>query len=159
MKNTYLWVLVAVVVVGAFFFFGRQGQGPSINLEGSPTESPSSSPRPASNIQATPQFQESQIQTYSEYVAQYEGRRIQFDESCQARPAEVTFKNGTSIMLDNRSAQARNITVGSVTYSLPGYGYRIITLSSGVLPVNLSISCGASPNIGTILLQAVILQE
>ncbi|TSC90938.1 MAG: hypothetical protein G01um10142_188 [Parcubacteria group bacterium Gr01-1014_2] len=104
-------------------------------------------------------FTQTQIQTYSVAVAQYEGRRIQFDERCQAEPVEVTYKNGTSIMIDNRSPQEKTIKVGDQSYNLPAYGYRILTLSSSTLPNSLSLNCGNAVNVGRILLQASILQQ
>lgn len=65
----------------------------------------------------------------------------------------MTIKSGTSIMLDNRSGDARTIKVGDQTFQFSGYGYRILTLSSPVLPKTLMLSCGSAVNVGQILLQ------
>lgn len=92
-------------------------------------------------------------EAYTDLVKQYEGKRIQFNELCQAIPNYVTYKNGTKIMLDNRSGDPRIITVGTTQYSLGGYGYRIVTLSSSSLPKTLLLSCGSAVNVGQILLQ------
>ena len=94
-----------------------------------------------------------QTQTYTNIVKQYEGKRIQFDIGCQANPKQVTFKTGTKVMFDNRSGDARVITVGGVQYNFSGYGYKILTLSSPTLPKTILLSCGAAVNVGTILLQ------
>ena len=94
-----------------------------------------------------------QTQTYTTLVKQYEGRRIQFDIYCQAIPKNVTYKNGTKVMFDNRSGDARIITIGGVQYNFPGYGYKVLTLSSNTLPKTLLLSCGAAVNVGQILLQ------
>ena len=90
---------------------------------------------------------------YTDLVTEYSGRHIQFDIACQAIPNNVTYKNGTSVMFDNRSGDARSISVGGTIYYLAGYGYKIITLSSKTLPKTLLISCGAAVNVGQILLQ------
>ena len=90
---------------------------------------------------------------YTQVVEQYVGRRIQFDERCQAIPNNMTFKVGTEIMLDNRSGDARIIKVGTTAYSLSGYGYKIIAPSSTTLPKTLYVSCAAAINVGQILLQ------
>jgi hypothetical protein len=90
---------------------------------------------------------------YTDLVKKYEGRRIQFDINCQAIPNNITYKNGTEVMFDNRSGDARIITVGGVQHQLAGYGYKILTLTSSSLPKNLLISCGAAVNVGQILLQ------
>lgn len=94
-----------------------------------------------------------QTQTYTKLTVEYKDRRIQFDMGCQAIPNNVTYKSGTKVMFDNRSGDARIITVGGVKYSFPGYGYKIITLSSQTLPKTLLLSCGAAVNVGQILLQ------
>lgn len=92
-------------------------------------------------------------EAYSDLVKQYEGYRVQFDAGCQAIPSNMTFKNGTKILLDNRSGDARYVSVGGTSYYLEGYGYKIVTLSSSDLPRTLLISCGAAVNVGQILLQ------
>ncbi len=94
-----------------------------------------------------------QTQTYTKLTAEYKDRRIQFDIRCQSIPSNVTYKNGTKVMFDNRSGDARIITIGGVQYNFPGYGYKILTLSSPNLPKNLLLSCGAAVNVGQILLQ------
>ena len=94
-----------------------------------------------------------QTLAYSEVVKQYAGRQIQFDANCQAIPTQTTFKNGTSIMFDNRSGDARTIKIGDVSYVFPGYGYKLLTLSSSTLPKTLNLNCGSAVNVGSILLQ------
>lgn len=105
--------------------------------------SPAAGQRPAEKVPAD----------YGAAVTQYEGRRIQFGQYCNAIPTSVTYKNGTSIMLDNRSGEARHVKVGPTAYNLAGYGWRVITLTSKSLPSTLLLDCGASRNVGTILLQ------
>lgn len=94
-----------------------------------------------------------QAMPYSQLVAEYADKRIQFDERCQAIPGNPTYKNGTSVMFDNRSGDARYIKIGDATYLFGGYDYKILTLSSPTLPKTLSMNCGAAINIGGILLQ------
>lgn len=94
-----------------------------------------------------------QTKTYTQMVAQYKDYRIQFDAMCQAHPNNITYKSGTKVMFDNRSGDARTITIGGVAYYFPGYGYKILTLSSSKLPKTLFLSCGAAVNVGQILLQ------
>ncbi len=94
-----------------------------------------------------------QVATYTNLVQQYQGRHIQFDAHCQAIPNYVTYKNGTNVMFDNRSGDARYISVGGAKYYLPGYGYRVLTLYTKTLPQTLYLNCGAAVNVGRILLQ------
>jgi hypothetical protein len=83
-----------------------------------------------------------------------ENKRIQLSGTnfCQANPNNVTYKNGTSIMIDNRSAQTHTIKIGSA-YTIEGYGFRIIKLSSATLPVTFFMDCDVQQNIAKILLQ------
>lgn len=84
-----------------------------------------------------------------------DNKRIQIsgsDTFCQASPNNVMYKNGTSIMIDNRSPQARTIKVGS-TYTIPGYGFKVVKLSSASLPVTFLMDCDKQQNVAKILLQ------
>lgn len=94
-------------------------------------------------------------QSYENALALYTGNnRIQLSGTalCQASPTNVTYKNGTSIMIDNRSAQTRTIKLGT-TFTIPGYGFKIIKLSSTTLPTTLIMDCGTQQNIAKVLLQ------
>lgn len=90
--------------------------------------------------------------TYTQALAKYAGRVVQFDEQCQATPSSITLKNNTDIMLDNRSSQSRVLTVGG-SYTVKGYSYKIIKLSSGVLPRTILADCQGQQNVATIYLQ------
>lgn len=84
-----------------------------------------------------------------------EGKRLQItgsDTFCQVTPNNVMYKNGTSIMIDNRSPLSHTIKVGT-TYTIEGYGFRIIKLSSTSLPATLVMDCDKQQNIAKILLQ------
>lgn len=150
--------MVVVVVGGVWWVSSNKGNLPGYGTQNqanySSSPSPSSATKPAVKKNTTP----ISSQNYTELVKQYEGRRIQFDDRCQINPQKPTYKNGTSIMLDNRSAQARAVGIGGVKYDLGAYGYRIVTLSSSSLPKELAVTCGSSGNVGSVLLQAQILQ-
>lgn len=159
MNKTWWVVVVVVIVVGAWWaYFGK---APSLSDPGLQNQY-GASPSPVVGSGVKPVAKKStapvSAKSYSDAVKEYEGRRIQFDERCQVVPQNPTYKNGTSIMLDNRSAGARSVMVGGTKYDLSAYGYRIITLSSSSLPKELAVSCGSSGNVGKILLQAQILQ-
>lgn len=108
-----------------------------------------------SKITATskPISAQAKAEVYSDLVKQYEGYRIQFDALCQAIPNNMTFRNGVKIMLDNRSGDARYISVGGVSHYIDGYGYKIVTISSTNLPKTLFVNCGAAVNVAQILVQ------
>ena len=145
MKNTILAVvLVAVIVVIIVIVAGRGGDD---------KVSTNASLSPSPTVVASPKATANPILTYQEAIKKYEGTRIQFDARCQATPNQITVKNGAAVMLDNRSGDARNFSVGATKYVLAGYGFRIITASSKTLPATLVIDCGSAQNVGRILVQ------
>ena len=84
-----------------------------------------------------------------------DNKRIQLSgaDFCQASPNNVMYKNGTSVMIDNRSAQIRTIKIGGTSYSIEGYGFKIVKLSSATLPATLLMDCNQQQNVAKILLQ------
>ena len=153
-------IAAAVVLIAAGVFFLARGSRPGDQATGSqtPTVSPqvSESVSPSATLApgktATPRPTTSTL-TYSQAINLYVGKRIQFDQLCKASPANSTFKNGVNIMFDNRSGDARTITIDGKAYSFAGYGWRIIYLSSKTLPHTVKMNCGSTTNVGQIILQ------
>lgn len=90
--------------------------------------------------------------SYQQALIKYKDQRIQLGQDCQATPTNVTYKNGTSIMIDNRSNVARTVKVGS-SYKLNAWSFKIINLTSSTLPATWLVDCGAQQNVATILIQ------
>ena len=156
MKKIVWIVVVAVIVLAAFILTKRPADEEGILGGNQETVSPTPTPSAKISKKAAPKTGgeiAGQSMPYSQLVAEYATRRIQFDERCQSIPGSPTFKNGTSVMFDNRSGDARYIRVGETTYLFGGYDYKILTLSSEALPKTLSMDCGAAINVGQILLQ------
>ena len=92
--------------------------------------------------------------SYEQALAKYADARIQFDSACQATPSASTFRNGTLIMLDNRSADTRDIHLGSLgDISIKPWGFKLVQLSSSLLPNALAIDCGTNQNVSIITVQ------
>jgi hypothetical protein len=92
--------------------------------------------------------------SYTDAVALYSnGRRIQFDEVCQAKPSRAVFSNGTIIMIDNRSAQDRTIKIGDTTYAIKPYSYRLAKLSASKIPTTYLVDCDNQQNPATIIVE------
>jgi hypothetical protein len=90
---------------------------------------------------------------YADALVKYAGKIIQLDNQCQVtNPNSWTFKNGTDIMIDNRASSARTVKIGS-TYSVKGYGFKIIKLSSAKLPATWYVDCDGQQNVATVLIQ------
>jgi hypothetical protein len=104
------------------------------------------------NIPSTDSAGKQVTRSYASALIEFNGRRIQLNDVCAASPTNMTFKNNTSIMIDNRSATPRTFKLGS-TYTVKGYGFKIINLSSTKLPQTYLMDCGTQQNVATILLQ------
>lgn len=90
--------------------------------------------------------------SYQQALVKYKDHRIQLGQDCQATPTNVTYKNGTSIMIDNRSNVARTVKVGS-TYTIAAWSFKVINLTSATLPATWLVDCGKQQNVATILIQ------
>ena len=152
-KQSLSLIVVVLVAVLGFWLMGRGGKfaGDYVSPTATPTLSPGAKAPSKPGAKTSPA---ASTKSYTELVKEYDGRRIQFDERCQVVPKDPTYKNGTSVMLDNRSGSAKTIKVGDKSYNLQGYGYWIVNLSSPSLPKELTVGCGAAVNVGKILLQA-----
>lgn len=92
------------------------------------------------------------LMSYAKALQVYKDRRIQLNTLCQAFPNNVTYKNGTDIMIDNRANVARTVKLGSV-YTIKAYGFKIVHLSATKLPTTFLLDCDKQQNVATILLQ------
>lgn len=154
-KKSMIWVLVLIVVIIVALSFIAQsnkktgddvnnyGELSKVDVEGTEDTTPVTTPVAVSTTASL---------TYQQALAKYKTNRIQFDPTCQAIPNNMTFKNGTTVMLDNRSAVARTININGPV-ALKAYGFRIVTLSSTTLPKTILVDCGTGQNVATILLQ------
>lgn len=91
--------------------------------------------------------------SYSKALAKYGTNRIQFGDMCQATPANVTYKNGTAVMLDNRSSTARSINISGTVYRIAAYDYVVANMYSSSFPKTVLVDCGTQQNVATILIQ------
>ena len=91
--------------------------------------------------------------SYAKALVTYADRRIQLDANCQATPNKVTYKDNTGIMIDNRSAKTRTITVGT-TFTIKPYGFKIVVLPDVYLKAKtVYVNCDKEKNVATILVQ------
>lgn len=142
-------VLVVVCVVKAIVHKRPHTEAPAMQ-EVTIDQAPAQAPAPKHIRRRGGAMQQATLGDYTALVAQYASRRVQFGTNCQATPVAVTYKVGTAIMLDNRTNTAAAIAFGGKTYNLAAYGYQIITLDTAG---NFLVDCGASQNVGTIVVQ------
>jgi hypothetical protein len=144
---------IAVALLGAVLVFigasswlkGQEAINPQVNVP-----APSSTTIPSvKKTSGTP----APALSYTKAVGIYADRRIQFNDQCAMIPNPAMLRNGKELMLDNRSAQSRSVTIAGTGYYLSGYGFKIITLSRSNLPATLNVNCGTGVNTGSIFLQ------
>lgn len=155
-KKTLI-IIVAIVVIGWFVmssFNSPAGTGTATSTSATTAKTVAKTATTVKKA-VVPVASQPVTMSYTNALALYkDNKRIQLsgDTFCQVTPNNVMYKNGTSIMLDNRSAKARTVKIGS-TYTIEGYGFRIVKLSSATLPATLLMDCGAQQNVAKILLQ------
>lgn len=91
--------------------------------------------------------------SYGQAVNIYGKTRIQFDANCRMLPTDPVFKNGTTVMFDNRYRDGRYFKLDGVRYYLPGYGFKLLKLTAQKLPHVIDVDCGNGQNNGKIRLQ------
>ncbi len=147
---------MVVIVVGAWWIYSHK----TISLPGYGNPNPSYSPTP-SQVKSLKAPQKTKTSDYTTLIQQYSDRKIQFDASCHGIPGQLVLKKGQQIFLDNRSSDTKTIKLGSQSYVLPGYNYRVVIVStSNPLPYSLGIDCrsvnGSTENTAVINIQALI---
>ena len=151
-KNTYIYSIITVVVVGGFTFWMSRGDK---NIETvdtttsvSPTPTPIQSPNlPKNSVKPTPGLIFTEEKGYQYWVDLLSplGRHLILDENCTSIvPSQVAYPNNTQIMLDNTlSAEPRVLKIGDKEYSLKAQEWSFVTLSSTTLPAKLTMFCGS----------------
>lgn len=163
MRRAIISIVVTVVALSGIIYFGYQSswwQNPSPTAVVPEAEVPAPIVKADGTKVVSQQNKEEKDfnkKTYQQLVAEYKGRRFQIQD-CTSTPNQVTFKSGTTIMLDGFSADPQKITIGSQSVVLNGYDVAFMTLKSSKLPTTLTIDCvwldQPQYNIATILLQA-----
>ena len=150
-NNRYVWWVVGIIVIvlviwGVFKLAGGNKTNQSTNNTNQQTaNNPPPPPPPPAVISNNP--------SYNKAVVQYADKRIQFQQSCQTVPNNVVYKNGVTLMLDNRASITHTIKIDSKTYVIGAYDYTIVTLSNTKLPHTILVDCDKSQNVATIMLE------
>lgn len=151
MKKYSFWmILVLGLILGAFIFFvSKNKNGVNTNEVSNVLDNVIDSIENKTNI-----FNKKPVDSilYAEALVKYKDARLQLDQSCRPTPAKMTFKNNSMLMVDNRSSEARVMNIGQ-EFTIKGYGFKIIKLSSSETPVVFSVDCGEHKNVATISIQ------
>lgn len=159
-KEIGIAVIVFIVVLIIVALLSKESSNKAVPVNETPsnettTSTPTSTPsaNPAARPKAPSTAQIDQAAAYASALTKYTGHYIQFNPSCQATPANVTFKNGTAVMFDNRSSKQITISLDDNKFVIKAYDYLAMKVTSKILPKTISLSCNSSYNVGQILLQ------
>jgi flagellar basal body-associated protein FliL len=150
-KNSNVWVGIVVIIVlfisGTIFFINTNKQN---TLE--PNEIVTTEPNLTEEVGGDAEVATTPI-SYASALVAYKDRRIQLDTNCQAHPNNVTYKDNTGIMIDNRSPEERTVKAG-ITFTIKPWGFKIIVLPNVYLSnKTILVDCDQSQNVATILIQ------
>src|SRR3989344_1275473 len=156
MENKNLWISIAVVIVvvaGLILWAKSTPADITVgdNTTGDTALEPADSVEDTSSGSVNSASKAATI-SYANALKKYADARIQLDQECRASLTNTTFKNGSEIMIDNRSSLDRTVRVGS-TYNIKAWGFKIVKLSSSALPATWLVDCDKSQNVATILTQ------
>lgn len=161
-KEDIIFVAVLVILVLIFVIFkvvkGRKVEAPSLeeNTQVTDTLNPTNS-QPTQKVTVIRKKKSDSLWpelSYTETFVKYQnGRLLQFDPTCQARPINMVLKSGSELMLDNRGNQKVSIVIGDTVHKLDAYGYEVVKLSSETIPATYQVDCGARQNVSTIVLE------
>lgn len=147
-------IILVIIVLGLVFSKGKVGDKDNTDNksdDSSVADENTESPKPYTG--GNPKGSPTPRLSYDDALFIYKNSRVQFGENCSATPFYSVQKRGTTIMIDNRSKDAKTFTVGSVPHFVPAYDYTLVTLAYSNLPQAVYIDCGSQQNAATILVQ------
>ena len=160
--------IVAVVAAGSYLAIrkaqpGAGGDNQSAQSQDKSSESSTSTDNNGStagksttgstSASTSPAETPSAVPSYTEALKLYEGRRIQLGDQCAATPNNITVKNNTKVMFDNRTAKPITLIVDGRRWSMVGYGYLILTMRASTFPHEISIDCSLKANVARVTVQ------
>ncbi|MFZ2152232.1 MAG: hypothetical protein WAV09_03950 [Minisyncoccia bacterium] len=143
-------ILIVALLVLATYFILRTDK--DAIPEGTDTTPVATTTTTTTTTVTPPATTPAQALAYAEALKKYADKRIQITSTCQVVPNNATYKNGTTIMIDNRSDKTKSVKIGAV-YTVGAYNFKIVTLSSPTLPATFYVDCDKQQNSGTIILQ------
>ena len=145
-ENPIILLVIVLALVAYGWWSLRNSPAPLVTVE------PGQSLSDGVDIVSTNNTNTTTPISYADALVKYKDARIQLNDGCQATPNVMTYKNNTNIMIDNRASVTRTVKVGSI-FSVKGYGFKIVRLSSATLPSTWYVDCDKFQNVATILIQ------
>ncbi|MES2023817.1 MAG: hypothetical protein V4439_03980 [Patescibacteria group bacterium] len=154
-KSMWVWAGVVVVIVLVLLFMSKNKQAvaPDVTNPAENTATVGTEPESVQDLEPSPVTSSAITLSYANALVKYADRRIQLDKTCQAHPFNVTYKDNTGIMMDNRSPNTRTIKVGT-TFTIKPWSFKIVVLPDVYLKSKtLLVDCDKYQNVATVLVQ------
>jgi hypothetical protein len=130
-KMAIMVAIVAIIVASIALLAVTQMQNNGLGSSATTTEEgiapPTASSSGTSSTSSTPS--RSLSLGYTDALNTFGGYRFQFS-NCSGTPGTLALASGVPFLLDNRDAVAHSIKVGSTSYSVGAYGYRIASVTT-----------------------------
>jgi hypothetical protein len=150
-----MWIVLGIAILVLIVVFavkmGRKSADQEVVVNTAPQEALSTEDVSVGSVNSTTGTKPVTL-SYAQALVKYKNARIQLDDTCQASPRNVTYKNNTNMMIDNRSAVSRTLKIGG-SVSVKAWGFKIVNISSTKLPATWLVDCDGSQNVATILIQ------
>jgi hypothetical protein len=151
--NPNIWIgivlVVGLLVLGAVYFSNKN----NINILNEKEPVVLEEPQSVQDVDKDVNKVVAAPISYTNALVTYADRKIQLDTECQAHPNNVTYKDNTGIMIDNRSPETRTIKAG-VTFTVKPWSFKILVLPNVYLSSKtILVDCDKSQNVATILVQ------
>lgn len=148
----WIWVGVAVVIIAAIIFLVSQNNS-TLTPPGTTVNPPSEQSESVQDISDQDGGVVAEQISYANALVKYADRRLQIDTECRMYPSNITYKDNTGIMIDNRSPKTRTVKIGT-TFTIKPYGFKIFVLPDVYLKSKtLLVDCDQSQNVATVLVQ------
>lgn len=152
--NSLVYIVVGVIVVAIIIALAMSHKKKEAVM---PVENTPSVEQPANNSNDVGVNQEDANSpavslSYTAASKKYANARMQINASCviPSPYVNLTFKVGSSVMLDNRSNESHSVLFNGTRYTLGPYGFRIVTLNT---VKKFMVDCDKSQNVATVTVQ------
>lgn len=156
-RNKKLWIGIIVVIILLVIFWAMNksfapapetGRGGAPLFSANPATLPTEDISPGSiNLNA-----KKPTISYEDALAKYSNTLLYIDEGCKVSPANLTVKNNTDIMIDNRTSAIQVVKVGMM-FPIKANSFKLVKLSSATLPATWLMDCGKMTKVASILIE------
>jgi hypothetical protein len=149
-----VWIAIGVVVVIALvLIFSIKKSEPVVPVDNTPVvEQPTDNNSGDVGVNQEDANSPAVSLSYTAAMKKYANARMQINASCviPSPYVNLTFKVGSSVMLDNRSNESHSVLFNGTRYTLGAYGFRIVTLNT---VKKFMVDCDKSQNVATVTVQ------